>query len=120
MERPDLKIGGWAAPTILGHGNDAQRERFVAADAAGRADLVPAVQRARSGLGPRLAAHPRATRVEGGWRLTGQKVWTSLAHEADWAICLARTDPDAPPHKGISYFLVDMRPTASTSGRCAS
>ena len=36
-------------------------------------------------------------------------MWTSLAHEADWAICLARTDPDAPPHKGISYFLVDMR-----------
>jgi alkylation response protein AidB-like acyl-CoA dehydrogenase len=47
--------------------------------------------------------------MDGGWRLSGQKVWTSLAHEADWAICLARTDPDAPPHRGISYFLVDMR-----------
>ena len=47
-------------------------------------------------------------RVEGGWRLTGQKVWTSRAREADWAICLARTDRDAPPHRGITYFLVDM------------
>ena len=44
-----------------------------------------------------------------GWRLTGQKVWTSLAAEADWAICLARTDPAAPKHKGITFFLVSMR-----------
>jgi alkylation response protein AidB-like acyl-CoA dehydrogenase len=51
----------------------------------------------------------RAERVAGGWRLTGQKVWTSLARQADWAICLARTDPNAPKHRGISYFLVDMR-----------
>jgi alkylation response protein AidB-like acyl-CoA dehydrogenase len=45
----------------------------------------------------------------GGWRLTGQKVWTSLAREADWAICLARTDAAAPKHKGITCFLVSMR-----------
>jgi 3-oxochol-4-en-24-oyl-CoA dehydrogenase len=47
--------------------------------------------------------------VHGGWSLHGQKVWTSSAHEADWGVCLARTDPDAPKHKGLSYFLVDMR-----------
>ncbi|HEY0774297.1 MAG TPA: acyl-CoA dehydrogenase family protein, partial [Nocardioidaceae bacterium] len=51
----------------------------------------------------------KAERVENGWRISGQKVWTSLAKEADWAICLARTDPDAPQHKGITYFLLDMR-----------
>ena len=61
------------------------------------------------GAGSDLASlRTRAVRVEGGWRLTGQKVWTSLAHETDFAICLARTDPDAPQHQGISYFLVDM------------
>src|SRR5262249_55837739 len=50
----------------------------------------------------------RAEKVDGGWRLNGQKVWTSQAAEADWAICLARTNPEAPKHKGLSYFLVDM------------
>jgi hypothetical protein len=51
----------------------------------------------------------KAERVDGGWKLTGQKVWTSVAHRADWGICLARTNPDAPKHKGITYFLVDMK-----------
>ena len=60
----------------------------------------------------------------GGWRLTGQKVWTSLAREADWAICLARTDPAGPRHRGLTFFLVDMhsdgieiRPLREITGR---
>jgi alkylation response protein AidB-like acyl-CoA dehydrogenase len=61
------------------------------------------------GAGSDLASlRTRAERVDGGWSLTGQKVWTSLAREADWAICLARSDLDAKPHQGITYFLVDM------------
>ena len=47
--------------------------------------------------------------MDGGWSITGEKVWTSMAHFADWAICLARTDPDAPRHDGIGCFLIDMR-----------
>ena len=62
------------------------------------------------GAGSDLAAlSTRATRVEGGWVLNGQKVWTSMAKEADWGICLARTNPDAAKHDGISCFMVDMK-----------
>jgi 3-oxochol-4-en-24-oyl-CoA dehydrogenase len=51
----------------------------------------------------------RAERADGGWKISGQKIWTSLAREASWAICIARTDPAQPRHDGISYFLVDMK-----------
>jgi 3-oxochol-4-en-24-oyl-CoA dehydrogenase len=61
------------------------------------------------GAGSDLAGlSTRAEKVEGGWRLTGQKIWTSMARDAQWGICVARTNPDAPKHKGITYFVVDM------------
>lgn len=66
------------------------------------------------GAGCRLdlaSLRTRAEKVDGGWRLNGQKVWNSVAERADWGICLARTNPDAPKHKGITYFLVDMKNT---------
>ena len=108
VSRPDIKIAGWAVPTILKHGTDAQRERFV--DASLRGEIVWCQLFSEPGAGSDLASlATRAERVDGGWRLTGQKVWTSLAADADWAICLARTNPDVPKHKGITYFLVDMR-----------
>jgi alkylation response protein AidB-like acyl-CoA dehydrogenase len=113
VQRPDLKIGAWAAPTILRHGDDAQRERFLGPTLRGEIRWCQLFS--EPGAGSDLASlRTRAVRDDaaGGWRLTGQKVWTSLAHEADWAICLARTaDPETggKPHAGISYFLVDMR-----------
>ena len=62
------------------------------------------------GAGSDLASlTTKAERVDGGWALTGQKVWTTMAHIADWGICLARTNPNAAKHLGISCFLVDMK-----------
>ena len=101
-------IAGWALPTILEHGTDEQRERFVRPSLLG--DLVWCQLFSEPGAGSDLASlRTRATKVDGGWRLTGQKVWNSVAERADWGICLARTNPDAPKHQGITYFLVDMR-----------
>jgi alkylation response protein AidB-like acyl-CoA dehydrogenase len=105
---PDLVIAGWAIPTVLKYGTPAQLERFVTPTL--RGELVWCQLFSEPGAGSDLAAlRTRAVKVDGGWRLSGQKVWTSVAHRADWGICLARTNPDAPKHKGITYFLVDMK-----------
>jgi alkylation response protein AidB-like acyl-CoA dehydrogenase len=114
--RPDLIIGNWALPTILQHGTDAQRSRFAPPTLHG---LISWCQMfSEPGAGSDLASlSTKATRVDGGWSLSGQKVWTSAARHADWAICLARTSSDGPrkhsvderaKHDGITYFLVDM------------
>ena len=108
VTRPDLVIAGWAVPTILQHGTDEQRERFVRPSLLG--ELTWCQLFSEPGAGSDLASlRTRAERAEGGWRLTGQKVWTSVAERADWGICLARTDQDVPQHQGITYVLVDMR-----------
>jgi alkylation response protein AidB-like acyl-CoA dehydrogenase len=106
--RPDISIGWWAAPTILEHGTPEQIEKFIPGTLTGEVFWCQLFS--EPGAGSDLAAlRTKAVRAEGGWKLTGQKVWTSNAHRADWGICLARTDPDAAKHKGITYFLVDMR-----------
>ena len=108
VTRPDIVIAGWALPTILEHGTDTQRERFVERSLLG--ELVWCQLFSEPGSGSDLASlRTKAEKVDGGWRLTGQKVWTSVAERADWGICLARTDPDVKQHQGISYFLVDMK-----------
>ncbi|MFD2470459.1 acyl-CoA dehydrogenase family protein [Amycolatopsis silviterrae] len=123
IPQPTTVIGEWVLPTLLTHGSPDQRERFVLPTL--RGDLRWCQLFSEPGAGSDLASlRARATKVDGGWRISGQKVWTSLAHEAHWGVCLARTDPDAPRHRGISYFLVDLaadgvtvRPIRQATGR---
>lgn len=108
LTQPSTIIGEWALPTVLAHGTEEQREAFIGPTL--RGDIVWCQLFSEPGAGSDLASlRTKAEKVDGGWLLNGQKVWTSGAHEADWGICLARTDPDVPKHKGISYFLVDIR-----------
>ncbi len=108
LTRPDIVIAGWAVPTILEHGTEEQRARFVRPSLLG--ELTWCQLFSEPGAGSDLASlRTKAVQVDGGWRLSGQKVWNSVAERADWGICLARTNPDAPKHRGISYFLVDMK-----------
>ena len=104
---PGLAIGAWVVPALIQYGTPQQQQRFLPATL--RADYLWCQLFSEPGAGSDLAGlSTRAERVEGGWKLSGQKIWTSLAKQAAWAICIARTDPAEPRHDGISYFLVDM------------
>jgi 3-oxochol-4-en-24-oyl-CoA dehydrogenase len=116
-------IGAWAGPAIEKYGTPEQRDRFLGPTR--RAEITWCQLFSEPEAGSDLAGlRTRAERADGGWRLTGQKVWTSLARQAGWAIGLARTDPDVPKRQGLTYFLVDMhapgldiRPLREITGR---
>ena len=96
-----------AAPALFAHGSEAQRMRFLPPIV--RNEQVWCQLFSEPGAGSDLASlSTRAVRDGDGWRITGQKVWTTWAHLADMAVLLARTDPDAPKRSGITYFVIDM------------
>jgi alkylation response protein AidB-like acyl-CoA dehydrogenase len=108
VRRPHLAVGAWALPTLIAHGTPEQQQRWMGPTLRGEINWCQLFS--EPGAGSDLASlSTKASRADGGWLLTGQKVWTSMARDADWGICLARTDPTLPKHSGITCFFVDMR-----------
>jgi alkylation response protein AidB-like acyl-CoA dehydrogenase len=108
IRRPHLQVAAWVLPALIAHGSSEQQERWVPPSL--RGELTWCQLFSEPGAGSDLAAlATKAVRVDGGWLLTGQKTWTSLAASADLGLALARTDHSAPKHDGIACFVVDMR-----------
>jgi alkylation response protein AidB-like acyl-CoA dehydrogenase len=102
-----MGIAAWIIPSIVAYGTNDQQQRFLPPTF--RGEMIWCQLFSEPGAGSDLASlTTKATKVDGGWRITGQKIWTTGAQYSQWGALLARTDPNAPKHQGISYFLLDM------------
>jgi len=108
IKRPDYGITGWVILTLIQHGTDWQIERFV--EKALRKDEIWCQLFSEPDAGSDAASiKTKATRVDGGWKINGQKVWTSGAHYCARGLATVRTDPQARKHAGITTVIVDMK-----------
>lgn len=108
VKRPQIAIATWIVPSIVAFGTDNQKQRLLPPTF--RGDIFWCQLFSEPGAGSDLASlATKATRVDDGWRITGQKIWTTGAQYSQWGALLARTDPSAPKHNGITYFLLDMK-----------
>ena len=108
VTKPDYGITGWVILTLIQHGTPSQIERFV--EKALRKDEIWCQLFSEPSAGSDAAAvKTKATRVDGGWTITGQKVWTSGAHYCKRGLATVRTDFDGPKHAGITMVILDMK-----------
>ncbi|AEF37829.1 acyl-CoA dehydrogenase FadE22 [Mycolicibacter sinensis] len=108
IDFPDMGITGWVTLTIVQAGNDEQRARWVEPVLRGHEFWCQLFSEPNAGSDA-AAVRTAAVKVEGGWRVTGQKVWTSSAQRCQWGIATVRTDVNGPKHAGVTMMAIDMR-----------